>query len=345
MGTGSETVMVGGMARLTPSIDVAHQTPVQHIQCASADDFLEAISPRSAHLSGAVDRWPHFFVYRGHANDRWPLIPKALRLGQRILHGEWGSVREIAACPGAKSVGNFFYENGKKKDGVWGVNEQIYAEWTMLKEFFDFADRSGLPLPEDSQQVRQLLLETRLILEPNKVEGWPRSEFLSLLALGQHYELPTRLLDWTRSSLVAAYFAAEEAARRHKEGDKDFDATHLSVWAFNKVKSDSNLPFRKKQPPSIEFVIPPAAGNPNLHAQRGLFTLFRPDRLADVDRRPIDEILLESQLHGDELLHFTLLVSEASELLRLLSYREITAATVYPGYGGAAKAVFEKRFF
>jgi len=48
---------------------------------------------------------------------------------------------------------------------------------------------------------------------------------------------------------------------------------------------------------------------------------------------------------GTELFHYTLPVSEAPDLLGSLSNYEITAATVYPGYGGAAKAVFEERFF
>lgn len=214
----------------------------------------------------------------------------------------------------------------------------------MLKRFFEVADRNGLPLPEDSQQLRQLL-ETNLILEPAKAEGWPRMEFLSLLALGQHYGLPTRLLDWTRSSFVAAYFAAEEAAGKQKDGAKDFDATHLSVWAFNKLKPRLGPQHAARVPPCIEIVTAPAAENPNLYAQKGLFTLFRSDRRIEIDRRPIDEILLEAKFSGYELVHFTLPVTQAPKLLRLLSDQDITAATVYPGYGGAAKAVFEDRLF
>jgi hypothetical protein len=91
----------------------------------------------------------------------------------------------------------------------------------------------------------------------------------------------------------------------------------------------------------IETVTAPGAGNPNLYAQKGLFTLFRSET---IDRRPLDE-LVESLPSKYDLVHFTLPVSDAPKLLNLLSHQEITGATVYPGYGGAAKAVLETRFF
>ena len=259
----------------------------------------------------------------------------------------WGSVKEITdSQENSRLIETFFYEEGTQRTGGWGIDEQLAAEWTMLKRFFDAADLSGLPLPEDSQQLRQVLRETRLILKPEKMEGWPRTEFLSLLALGQHYGLPTRLLDWTRSSFVAAYFAAEEAARKQKDGDKDFDATHLSVWAFNKLKRNLYWGYGNRQPPLIEIVTAPGAGNPNLHAQKGLFTLVRSDSVTEIDRRPIDEILQFLPAASDlDLYHFTLPITEAPNLLGALSDYDITGAAVYPGYGGAAKAVFEERLF
>jgi hypothetical protein len=63
----------------------------------------------------------------------------------------------------------------------------------------------------------------------------------------------------------------------------------------------------------------------------------------EIDRRPIDEIV-QCQPDAYELFHFTLPITEASNLLGSLSNYQITGATVYPGYGGAVKAVFEDRF-
>jgi FRG domain len=52
-------------------------------------------------------------------------------------------------------------------------------------------------------------------------------DYAGWLALMQHYGLPTRLLDWSRSPLVAAYFATE-SCQSHRERRPVADAC---VWA------------------------------------------------------------------------------------------------------------------
>ncbi len=63
-----------------------------------------------------------------------------------------------------------------------------------------------------------------------------------VLAIAQHYGLPTRLIDWTTNPLVAAFFASEHSQRSRREGE--IIAVHAhEVGYYRPDDADETDPF------------------------------------------------------------------------------------------------------
>lgn len=74
-------------------------------------------------------------------------------------------------------------------------------------------------------------------LNPNAPQQYDRASWLTLM---QHYGLPTRLLDWSESPLVALYFALS--------GDEDAK-TDAAVWVLNPMKLNKKVGYGEYVPP------------------------------------------------------------------------------------------------
>src|ERR1019366_9073001 len=88
---------------------------------------LSPIAPRFRKSTGPTD-----WIFRGHADASWPLVPTAFR------RESWGIAEPIWLKMTERN--------------------QRSAEQDVLSEFFQRCDVAGLALPEDSTRTRRLLL-------------------------------------------------------------------------------------------------------------------------------------------------------------------------------------------
>jgi hypothetical protein len=220
------------------------------VDCPTAQEFLDALSPLGPNFKNDSPNAP--WLFRGQGGD-WPLIPSLFRKDPVAI--------DILKSFTSRNIGD--------------ISELLLVERDLIVQFFEIADKRGLVIPDDSQDLR-IFLETVKRLDDHVRNGdWKgriKDKALSLMALAQHYGIPTRLLDWTRQAYIAAFFAGE-SAKKLLENKKIDPTERLVVWAFyfpDLGKQDEDA---KKYDPVI-IVTAPKATNTNLKAQQGVFSLL-----------------------------------------------------------------------
>ncbi|MCO6360026.1 FRG domain-containing protein [Roseivirga pacifica] len=185
---------------------------------------------------------------------------------------------------------------------------------------------------------------------PNSLLGW--------YSLIQHYGAPSRLLDFSKSPYVAAYFAFEEASSSNAE--------RVGIWVINKIilfqKALNHLKLKPKRQTtgnryafqdedfqkvidmsqdgntSCIFPTEPFFQNQRYHLQQSIFL---------AQSNPFIPLYQQLSFIPSDIIHkaikkITIPTSEKNKAIQDMIKMNITRATLFPGLDGYAKSLSVK---
>jgi len=192
------------------------------------------------------------------------------------------------------------------------------SEWRLVPSF----DRlfSHVHAKERLAKFSTMMAAFRKECEAHDVVPSVLTSETMLMALGQHSGLPTRLLDWSDSPYIAAFFAYCDAIASSEEEEM------VAVWVLhleNEVWSEEL---------GVQILTVPSIANLRMRNQGGKFTLSRTPFVS------LEDHVESSQTSEVALTQITLPAWEAGRALADLDIMGINYSRLFPDLGGAAAA-------
>jgi hypothetical protein len=215
-----------------------------------------------------------------------------------------------------------------QKDSDWKLVTTLKRALIQLEIHHRYWEVREKSLIETFQRRAHMYLR-RLPPIDKKTENW-----LEWLSVMQHYGAPTRLLDWTYSPFIAAFFALEELKETSCVWEIDYRMLRRSNIKMAGEKYISKV-FQDDYEYEAVFPYEPKLQNERLIAQQGLFLCT--NELGET----IDQIIDNHDLYEKILTKYILTFNRAEirNALKSLKMMNIDNSKLFPGIDGLSKSL------